>query len=375
MSEHGIPFLDLQAATAELRPQLDQAWARVLDRGCYVGGDEVEAFEREFAASVASPFAVGVGNGLDALAFALQALGVREGDEVVVPAHTFIATWLAVRMLGATPVAAEPESGRFNVSARTIEPLIGARTRAVVVVHLYGEPVEIEPIAELCKTHRIALVEDAAQAHGARRNAKPVGAMGDAAAFSFYPAKNLGALGDAGMLTTASEPVREQVCRLRNYGALAKYEHRIEGRNSRLDSLQAALLRVKLQALPEWNQRRRCIAARYSQDLAGIDGLELPQTLPGNEPVWHLYSIRTSRRDELARFLATTGIETMLHYPAAVYRTPPFAAFGPDRITDSDRIANQQLSLPMGPHLSELQAGNVADAVYRYFRGSARPRA
>ena len=368
MSEVRIPFLDLHAATAELRQQLDQAWARVLDAGWYVGGGEVAAFEQEFAASIGAPFAVGVGNGLDAISLALQALGVAAGDEVIVPAHTFIATWLAVRMLGAIPVAAEPEAGRFNVSARTIEPLITPRTRAVIAVHLYGEPVEIEPVAELCRMHKLVLIEDAAQAHGSVRHRRTVGTLGDAAAFSLYPTKNLGALGDAGVLTIASESLREQLLRLRNYGSLHKYQHDIEGRNSRLDSLQAALLRVKLQALPQWNERRRRIAALYSEQLRGIDGLSLPQTLPGNEPVWHLYAIMTQRREALARFLAARGIETMRHYPQAVYRTPPFAAFGPPRITDSDRIAAEQLSLPIGPHLSAAQAGEVIGAVHEFFR-------
>lgn len=368
MSPVRVPFLDLQAATAELRPQFDQAWARVLDTGWYIGGGEVAAFEQEFAASVGAPFAVGVGNGLDAIAFALQALGVVAGDEVIVPAHTFIATWLAVRMLGAIPVAAEPEAGRFNISARTIEPLINARTRAVIVVHLYGEPVEIEPVAELCRLHQLALIEDAAQAHGAVRHSRAVGTLGDAAAFSLYPTKNLGALGDAGVLTVASERLREQLLRLRNYGSLHKYQHEIEGRNSRLDSLQAALLRVKLQALPQWNQRRRDIAARYDALLRGIDGLSLPQSLPGNEPAWHLYAIRTPRREALARFLAARGIETMRHYPKPVYRTPPFAAFAPAQISVSDRIAEEQLSLPIGPHLSAAQAGDVIAAVHDFFK-------
>jgi dTDP-3-amino-3,4,6-trideoxy-alpha-D-glucose transaminase len=367
-----VPFLDLSSATAQLRAELDASWARVLDLGVFVGGSEVTALEREFEAWLGAGHAAAVGNGLDALAFALQALGIGEGDEVIVPAHTFIATWLAVRMVGAQPVAAEPEEGRFNVSARTVSPLLSARTAAVIVVHMYGEPVEVEPIAELCRRAGIFLVEDAAQAHGAKRNGQAVGTLGDAAAFSFYPAKNLGALGDGGIAVTRSSEAFERICRLRNYGAVIKYDHEIAGRNSRLDTLQAAVLRVKLRHLEAWNGRRREVAARYADGLAGVERLVLPDSLPGNEPVWHLYALRTADRNALQLALADAGIDTVIHYPRAVYRTPPFAAFAPVSTTAADRIASEQLSLPMGPHLRDEQVDHVIQTVRRFFRRSAR---
>lgn len=369
-----LRFLDLQAATQELREELDAAWARVRDSGRYVLGAEVADFERAFAAACQTRYAIGVGNGLDALALALEAAGVRAGDEVVVPAHTFIATWLAVTQLGAVPRAAEPEEGRYNVSARTLEAALTPRTRAVVVVHLYGEPVEMEPVESLVRLRGLVLIEDAAQAHGARCGGRPVGSFGEAAAFSFYPGKNLGAMGDGGALTCSDERVWQRALRLRNYGAVRKYEHELRGRNSRLDALQAAVLRVKLAHLDGWNERRRRTAALYRRELADLGGLELPATLPGNDPVWHLFVVGTARRDALAAHLAADGIETLVHYPVPVYRSPAFAEYGPAHATRSDDLSREVLSLPIGPHLGEADAGRVVASVRRFFRGEPAGR-
>jgi dTDP-3-amino-3,4,6-trideoxy-alpha-D-glucose transaminase len=370
-----VPFLDLRAATADLRPGLDAAYRRVMDSGRYVLGDELSHFEEAFARAVGARYAVGVGNGLDALEAALRAVGVRAGDEVVVPAHTFIATWTAVSLLGATPVAAQPAPGRFNVSVSEVEAALTPRTRAVVVVHLYGEPVDIEPIEALCAQCRIPLVEDAAQAHGARRQGRAAGSMGMASAFSFYPGKNLGAFGDAGAVVTSDPEVAERVRRWRNYGALQKYDHDEAGRNSRLDPLQAAFLGVKLAALPAWNARRSEIAHRYRAGLDGFEALTLPCPLPGNEPAWHLFVVRHAARDALAAHLRQDGIETMVHYPRAVYRCAPFARGAPTGTTPSDELAAEVLSLPIGPHLSDAQVDQVVHSVRRFLErcpGSTR---
>jgi dTDP-3-amino-3,4,6-trideoxy-alpha-D-glucose transaminase len=362
-----VPFLDLAAANAEVAEALESAWARVRASGWYVLGAEVEAFEAEFAAYCGVGRAIGVANGLDALVLILEALGVGPGDEVVVPAHTFIATWQAVSMVGATPVAAEPAPGRLNVSLETIAPLLNPRTRAILPVHLTGEPVEMPPLLAFAAEHGVPVIEDAAQAHGASIEAARCGSLGVAAGFSFYPGKNLGALGDGGAVTTGDSSLADRIAAARNYGSARKYEHDMPGRNSRLDELQAAFLRAKLPRLDAWNTRRRAVAARYGEGLAGIEGLRLPSSLPGAAPVWHLYVVQTPRRDALARHLAQAGVATQIHYPKAVYRFAPYAAFGPAHETAADRIAAEVLSLPMGPHLSEAHVGRVIEAVRGFF--------
>lgn len=364
-----IPFLDLGAAVTEVRRELDEAYARVMDSGWFVGGPEVEDFEAAFARSCGTAHAVGAGNGLDALAMALEAVGIGPGDEVVVPAHTFIATWLAVTMVGATPVPAEPERGGFNLSAATIEPALSSRTKAIVPVHLYGEPAPMEAILALADESGLVVVEDAAQAQGARIGNRSVGGFGRAAAFSFYPGKNLGAFGDAGAVTTDDPAIAARLKALRNYGSARRYEHDSAGRNSRLDSLQAAFLQVRLARLEDWNRRRRAIAALYRDGLLGIGDLVLPEAPAGFEPAWHLYVVRTRERDALAAHLAALGIDTLIHYPRPVYRYPPFAAHGPPNQTASDRITAEILSLPIGPHLPHADAHRVIDAIEGFFRG------
>ncbi|HKR64756.1 MAG TPA: DegT/DnrJ/EryC1/StrS family aminotransferase, partial [Thermoanaerobaculia bacterium] len=287
-----VPFLDLAAAYDELRDELDAAALRVLHSGWYILGPEVEAFEHEFASYCGARHCVGVGNGLDALQLMLTAAGIGAGDEVIVPANTYIATWLAVSRAGATPVPVEPDAATHNLDPAGVEAAITARTKAILAVHLYGQPADMTSLSAIAKRHALLLFEDAAQAHGATWHGARAGSLADAAAFSFYPGKNLGALGDAGAVTTNDAALADRVRLLRNYGSRVKYEHEVQGGNSRLDAVQAALLRVKLKRLDEWNDRRRVIARRYSSELANC-----PHVLEGADPSWHLYVITSDRRD------------------------------------------------------------------------------
>jgi dTDP-4-amino-4,6-dideoxygalactose transaminase len=362
------PFLDLAAATAELRPALDAAIGRVLASGWFILGEEGAAFEHEFAAFTGAAACVGVGNGLDAIELSLRALGVGPGDEVIVPSNTFIATWLAVSRVGATIVPAEPLLATCNIDPARVADAVTPRTRAVIAVHLYGQPVEMEPLRGALAGRDIRLVEDAAQAHGGRDHGRDAGSLGDIAAWSFYPGKNLGALGDAGAVTTSDPALADAVRALRNYGSHAKYVHEIRGVNSRLDELQAAVLRAKLPSLREWNQRRARVAARYLEELADTS-LVLPVVPDGVEPVWHLFVVRSDRRDALQAHLSEQGIQTLIHYP-----TPPHlqAAYrdlglGEGAFPIAERIHRECLSLPIGPHITDDQVADVIDAV-RSFR-------
>jgi dTDP-4-amino-4,6-dideoxygalactose transaminase len=359
-----VPFLDLAAATAEIRVELDAAIGRVLASGRYVLGPEVEMFEREFAAFVGTEYCVGVGNGLDAIELALRALGVGAGDEVVVPSNTYIATWLAVTRLGAVVVPVEPDPETYNLDPGRVEAAITPRTRAIIAVHLYGQPADIDPILEVARRRGIRIVEDAAQAHGARYKGRPVGSLGDAAAWSFYPTKNLGALGDGGAVTTNDPDVADRVRALRNYGSRTKYVNEVRGVNSRLDELQAAVLRVKLPLLEEWNERRRRIAARYLDDLRGT-ALRPPSAAPPLDPVWHLFVVRSEARDRIQRHLTKNGVQTLIHYPIPPHLQAAYAdlAYPVGAFPIAERIHRECLSLPIGPHLTDAQVGDVIDAV------------
>ncbi|MCB1366093.1 MAG: DegT/DnrJ/EryC1/StrS family aminotransferase, partial [Rhodobacteraceae bacterium] len=282
-----IPFLDLGAAYRELAGDIDAAVARVLASGWYVGGQEVEAFEAEFAAYTESAHCVGTGNGLDALVLALRACGIGPGDGVIVPSNTYIATWLAVSAVGATIQPVEPDPATHNIDPARIAAAVTPDTRAILPVHLYGQPADLDPILDLARKHGLRVIEDAAQAHGARYRGRRIGGHGDVACWSFYPGKNLGALGDAGAITTGDAGIAERIRRLGNYGSAQKYVHVERGVNSRLDPLQAAVLRVKLAVLDDWNDRRRAIAAAYGEGLAQ-SGLGLPHVPNWAEPVWHL---------------------------------------------------------------------------------------
>lgn len=364
-----IPFLSLGDATADVRDELDAAVARVLSSGRYIGGPEVEAFEQEFAAYVGARFCVGVANGLDAITLSLRAVGVRAGDEVLVPSNTFIATWLGVSHAGGRPAAVEPDFATHLVTAGGLARAITPRTRAVCPVHLYGLPVDMPGIKRLCDDRGLMLVDDAAQAHGAAIGNTRVGGFGTTATWSFYPGKNLGALGDAGAVTTDDPSVAETVRLLGNYGSREKYVHELVGYNSRLDPLQAALLRVKLRHLDEWNARRRVLADFYARELAGVGDLVLPVTPPGRLPSWHLFVVRTARRDGLRAHLETCGIGTLVHYPIPPHMQAAYRGSEPatHEMPDTRRDASVVLSLPIGPHLKLDAAARVVDAIRAYF--------
>lgn len=359
-----IPFLDLRAAYLELKPEIDSALGRVLDSGWYILGEEVAAFESEFAAYCEARFCVGVGNGLDALVLALRALDVGPGDEVIVPSNTYIATWLAVSQVGAIPVPVEPDEGTFNIDASRIEEKVTTRTKAILPVHLYGQPSDLAPILEIARRHGLKVVEDAAQAHGARYKGRRIGGHGDAVCWSFYPGKNLGALGDAGAVTTEDPGVAERIAVLRNYGSRVKYINDVKGVNSRLDPLQAAVLRVKLQHLDAWNARRKSIVAAYLEGLSG-SGLILPKVPNWADPAWHLFVVRSAGRDVLQEKLRDVHVGTLIHYPIPPHRQAAYAreAEAIGALPAAERLAGEVLSLPIGPHLSVAQARAVIAAV------------
>jgi len=359
-----VPFLDLRAAHAEIEGRLEEAFRRLLRSGWYILGQEVERFEREFAAYCGARHCVGVGNGLEALHLTLRAYGVGPGHEVIVPSNTYIATWLAVTECGARPVPVEPDERTYNIDPERVEAAITPRTRALIAVHLYGQAADMRRLADIAARRGIKLIEDAAQAHGARCSGRRAGALADAAGFSFYPGKNLGALGDAGAVTTDDAGLADRVRLLRNYGSRRKYENEIKGYNSRLDELQAALLREKLKVLDEWNARRRSLARRYLEGLAGLP-LTLPHVPPGNEPVWHVFVVRSRQRDALASRLEAAGIGTLIHYPIPPHLQPAYAdlELGPGSLPLSEALHREVLSLPMWPQMSEAQADFVIAGV------------
>jgi dTDP-4-amino-4,6-dideoxygalactose transaminase len=364
MNTSRIPFLDVPADYAELREELDAAARRVMSSGQFILGPEVTAFEEEFAAYCGTRHAVGVGSGLDALRLILLGYGIGPGDAVIVPSNTFIATWLAVSQAGARPLAVEPEPGTHNITAAAAEAAITPSTKAIVPVHLYGQPADMDGLLALGRDRCIPVIEDAAQAHGARYRGRRAGALGDAAGFSFYPSKNLGAVGDGGAVTTDDPTLAERVRVLRNYGSRVKYEHDVPGLNSRLDSLQAALLRIKLRHLDEWNERRRALAAHYMKRLAGVGELVLPTVAAWADPVWHLFVVRHPRRDQLQTRLGEAGVDTIIHYPIPPHLTGAYAAdFRGTRLPIAERLADEVLSLPIGPHLPLQHAERVSNTV------------
>ena len=355
-----VPFLDLRAGYLELREEIDQAVRESLASGWYIGGESVERFEREFAEYTGADFCVATGNGLDALHLALRALEVGPGDEVIVPSHTFIATWLAVTQSGATIVPVEPNETTFTIDPERIERVITSKTKVILPVHLYGHPVDLDPILEIAGRHGIKVLEDAAQAHGARYKGRRIGSHGDIVAWSFYPGKNLGAFGDAGGVTTKDATLAAKIHKLRNYGSERKYEHEIIGYNSRLDPVQAAILSVKLRHLDTWNARRMKIADFYSQSLNGTD-LKAPDVAAWADPVWHLYVVRAQERKKLQSELVQLGISTMIHYPIPPHLQKAYAGKVKGDYPIAERLARELISLPIGPQMSE----GMAEAVVR----------
>lgn len=361
-----ISFLDLQAVYTELKLELDGAYRRVMDSGWFINGEELESFEREFAQYCEAKFCIGVGNGLDALYLILRAYDIGQGDEVIVPAHTFIATWLAVSNCGATPVSVRVSEATYNLNPDYIESAITPRTKAIMPVHLYGQAADMDAINQIAVKYGLKVIEDAAQAHGARHKGNRVGVLGDAAGFSFYPGKNLGAYGDGGAVVTNDDVLAGKIRMLRNYGSSSKYHHETPGVNSRLDEMQAAFLRVKLKKLDAWNARRREIADCYLKELGGMQNLRLPQTENWAEPVWHLFVVQHRARDALQNYLESQGIQTAIHYPippsnSGVYRRNTTV---PD--PGCQAMADRLLSIPMGPYMTEAEIGQVIQRLYEF---------
>lgn len=348
-----IPFMDLSAAYRELKPEIDAAMSRVLDSGRYILGPEVEAFESEWASYCEAKHAVGLANGLDALTLALRALDIGPGDEVIVPSNTYIATWLAVTGVGATPIPVEPDVATHNIDPSLIEAAITPATKVLLPVHLYGQPVDLDPILTIAHKHGLRVVEDAAQAHGARYKGRRIGGHGDIVCWSFYPGKNLGALGDGGAITTNNADLADRVRVLRNYGSREKYVNEVQGVNSRLDPIQAAVLRVKLLHLDEWTERRHTIASLYSAELKGADFI-LPHVPNWADPAWHLYVVRSKERDALQAKLAGAGVGSLIHYPIPPHMQKAYADLNitQDSLPLARDLAKEVLSLPMGPQLS-----------------------
>jgi dTDP-4-amino-4,6-dideoxygalactose transaminase len=369
-----VPFLDLKAGYLELKKEIDHAIRRVLRSGHYILGSEVEAFEEEFAGYCGVKHAIGVANGLDALHLALRAMGVGPGDEVIVPSHTFIATWLAVTHSGATPVPVEPDILTYNIDPTKVEAAITPRTKVILPVHLCGQPADLDPILDIAARHGLRVLEDAAQAHGGRYKGQRIGGHGDAVAWSFYPGKNLGALGDGGAVTTNDPELAERIRILGNYGSNRKYFNELPGFNSRLDPLQAAILVVKLRHLDPWNDRRKAIAEAY-RDALRRTSLILPFVPEWSEPVWHLFVVRHARRDELQAGLAKVGIGSLIHYPIPPHRQQAYAGthLETDVLPIASRLASEVLSLPLNPWMSSEQVACVIDSCRRVL-GSA-PRA
>ena len=359
-----VPLLDVGATYRELAEAIDAATRRVLSSGQYILGTEVDHFERAFADHVGARHCIGVANGLDAITLALAALGVGPGDEVIVPAATFVATWLAVSRVGATPVPASVDDATLTLDPTTVESVITDRTRAIIPVHLYGHPADLDPISAVAHDYGLVVIDDAAHAHGALYRGRTIGHLATATAFSFYPTKNLGALGDAGGVTTDDDGVAMRARMLGNYGTREKYCSELLGWNSRLDPLQAAILGVKLNRLDEWNGRRRRVAARYMEALGRLDWLRLPHEAPWGTHIYHLFVVRTPQRDKLAAHLAARSIVTGVHYPVPPYRQQAYcdlpAPAGADQL---DAIHDELLSLPIGPHLSEAQIDHVISSV------------
>lgn len=363
-----IPFLDLKSIQLQQAEELKAAFSRVLESGWYILGDEVKQFEKEYAAYCEAAECVGVANGLDALILALKALDVGPGDEVLVPSNTYIATWLAVSHVGATPVPVEPVNGTANMDPQLLKAALTERTKAIMPVHLYGQSADLAPIISFAREHNLKVIEDGAQSHGAQYAGKRLGAHGDAVTWSFYPGKNLGALGDGGAVTTDNKELAERIRVLRNYGSKVKYHNEVIGYNSRLDELQAALLRVKLPILDAGNAHRAAIAARYMGGLRDLPGLALPEVAQDCTSVWHLFVVRHAQRDKLAQHLLANGIGTVIHYPIAPHLQPAYAHLGytAGAFPIAEAMHAEVLSLPLGPTMSFEEVDQVVNAIRNF---------
>ena len=363
-----IPFLDMESPYQELKDELDASYLRVMESGWYILGGEVESFEQEFAAYVDAKHCIGVGNGLEALQLMLMGYGIGTGDEVIVPANTYIASWLAVSYTEATPVPVEPNPATYNIDPYLIEKAITPRTKAIMPVHLYGQSVEMEIIWHIAAKHGLRIIEDAAQTHGGWYRDRMAGNLGDAAGFSFYPGKNLGAFGDAGAVVTNDDNLADKVRVLRNYGSKKKYYNEVKGHNSRLDPIQAAFLRVKLKYLDDWNKRRNQIAQYYLDSLRLIPDLGLPHVPTDVVPVWHIFVISHPERNRLQDFLKEQGIGTLIHYPVPPHLSEAYEELG-YQVGDfpiTEKMANTFLSIPISPHLSMDDAEHVIEKIREF---------
>jgi dTDP-4-amino-4,6-dideoxygalactose transaminase len=362
-----VPFVDLKAQHQEIKAEVEKAIKKVIEKSDFILGEELELFEKEFAEYCGVKFCVGVASGTEALWLTLLALDIKKGDEVIIPANTFIATALAVLMAGAKPILVEIDPKTYNINPALIEEKITPKTRAIIPVHLYGQPADMEEISKIARKYNLVVIEDACQAHGAFYKNKRCGSLGEAAAFSFYPAKNLGAYGDGGAVVTNLAEIAEKIKMLRDYGQKEKYNHLVKGYNSRLDTLQAAILRVKLKNLEKWNKKRQKAAEVYKELLSGLD-LVLPFLAPERTHVYHLYVIRTKKRDELRKYLSQAGISTGIHYPVPLHLQPSLSDLGYKKgcfpVTES--YSKEILSLPMFPHISSDQIGYVCQKIKEF---------
>jgi dTDP-4-amino-4,6-dideoxygalactose transaminase len=359
-----VPFLDLSKTYLDLKSEIDRAYFDVMTRGHYIMGSQVKNFEEKFAAYVGVTKCLGISNGLDALYVALKALGIKAGDEIIVPSNTFIATWLAVTYLGAIPVSVAPEAGGFTIDSQKIKAAVTTKTKAIIPVHLYGQPCDMDPILKIAQEYGLKVLEDAAQSQGAKYKGKPCGSLGDISAFSFYPGKNLGAFGDAGAITTNDENLYDKILYYRNYGSKVKYEHDVIGHNYRLDELQAAFLSVKMTKLDRWNKRRQQIAAQFEEEIINPQ-IEKPIIYKDRESVWHLYVIKNNQRDYLQKYLTEAGVQTLVHYPIAAakqkaYNQHPFVE--KEAYLEGDKL----LSLPIDPFLTSEQVNYVIHALNHF---------
>lgn len=359
-----IPFVSFEKMHNEIKEELLQDFQRVLQGNWFIKGNEDENFEHSFAEYIGRKFCIGCGNGLDAIMLSLKALGISSGDEVIVPSNTFIATVLAVSYTGATPVFVEPRPDTYNINPELIEQSITSGTKAIIPVHLYGQPAEMNDIMKIAKAHNLFVVEDCAQAHGAAYYGQKIGTFGDLAAFSFYPGKNLGALGDAGAVVTDHDELAEIVRVLGNYGSREKYNHIYQGNNSRLDEMQAAFLSTKLRYLDKWNQERKRIAARYMKEIIN-PAIILPRIVDGADPVWHVFAIRCKKRDQLEQYLKEKGIGTNKHYPIPLHLQKAYAGLEIPKGTYpiAEEISATELSIPMYYGMSDDQVQYVIDII------------
>lgn len=362
-----IPYLSLKEIHSDIKQELEEAWQGVFDNQVYIMGEQCELFEQEFASFCGTKYCIGVGNGLDAIKIILTACGIGKGDEVIIPSNTFIATALAVTQAGATPVMVEPRPETFNINPDLVEQKITPKTKAVIAVHLYGRVAEMQALSQIARKHGLFLFEDACQAHGACCQGKNAGSLSDAAAFSFYPGKNIGALGDGGAITTSDEEIWNKAKKYRNYGSDVKYVHEYPGINSRLDELQAAFLRVKLRHLGQWNAERKRIAAYYNANI-GNALLKLPECIREGENVYHVYPVLTENREKLREHLKAQGIMSLSHYPIPIHmqKAYDFLGYGLGDFPIAEYMSAHELSIPLYPGLSSEQADCIVTSLNAY---------